>query len=101
MQIQAVLLAMASIAAAASSGPARVERRTATLDRRADLCGPLDTPMCCQTDVEGIADLNCASINSDITSTDQFVATCSAEGKSAECCTLSLLGSAGLLCSSA
>jgi hypothetical protein len=25
------------------------------------LCGPLDTPMCCQTDVLGVADLSCTA----------------------------------------
>lgn len=59
MQIQTIVLALATLAAAT---PSRNQRRTANLiGRNSDLCGPLDTPMCCETDVLGVADLNCAS----------------------------------------
>lgn len=60
MKVQSIILAIVSLAAASSNGPARSGRRTAVLERRGDLCGPLDTPMCCQTDVSGVADLDCA-----------------------------------------
>lgn len=59
MQIQTIVLALTALAAAT---PAPNQRRTANLiGRSSDLCGPLDTPMCCETDVLGVADLNCAS----------------------------------------
>ncbi|KAF1353240.1 fungal hydrophobin-domain-containing protein [Delphinella strobiligena] len=98
MQLQTIVLALAALAAAS---PAPDQRRTANLiGRSSDLCGPLDTPMCCETDILGVADLNCASIDSSIKSTSEFESTCADKGKSAECCVTSLLGDTGLLCSS-
>ncbi|EME81711.1 uncharacterized protein MYCFIDRAFT_102319, partial [Pseudocercospora fijiensis CIRAD86] len=45
-------------------------------------------PQCCATNVLDLASLDCANPPEDITSTDQFVEQCSAEGQQALCCLL-------------
>lgn len=60
MKVFASILAIAAIASAAATPD--MKRRSALASRDAsDLCGPLDTPMCCGTDVLGLADLSCSS----------------------------------------
>ena len=63
MQIIASILAIATIATAAATP--NMQRRTARVElesrQAASLCGPLDTPQCCSTDVLGVADLACTS----------------------------------------
>ncbi|KAI5237160.1 hypothetical protein E4T47_07829 [Aureobasidium subglaciale] len=94
------ILAIATIASAASTP--KMERRTAVVEKRASaLCGPLDTPMCCGTDILGLADLSCSSVPNTVTTTDDFTAYCSSGGKTAECCVTSLLGSLGVACGAA
>ena len=60
MKIFVSILAIVTIATAAATP--NVKRRTGIIEMRAasDLCGPLDTPMCCATDVLGVADLSCS-----------------------------------------
>ncbi|KAK5999989.1 hypothetical protein QM012_005077 [Aureobasidium pullulans] len=101
MKFVVSILAISAIASAAATP--NTKRRTGIIEMRAtsDVCGPLDTPMCCATDVLGIADLSCSAVPSSVTSSDDFTSYCAADGKSAECCVTSLLGSAGLLCSAA
>ena len=61
MKVFTSILAIAVIASAAATPD--MKRRSAVLASRdaSDLCGPLDTPMCCGTDVLGLADLSCSS----------------------------------------
>lgn len=61
MKVFTSILAIAAIASAAATPD--MKRRSAVLASRdaSDLCGPLDTPMCCGTDVLGLADLSCSS----------------------------------------
>jgi hypothetical protein len=88
----------------------------ASLRRQSGICGPLSTPLCCQLDVEGVANLNCENgtscidngrvIRADeatagpVTSIEEFEATCAATGTSAQCCVLAL-GADGLVCTGA
>ncbi|OCK79027.1 cerato-ulmin [Lepidopterella palustris CBS 459.81] len=63
------------------------------------LCPGTDSnPVCCATDVLGVADLNCATPPSTPTSTADFINICAAEGQQAKCCLLPILGQA-LVCS--
>nr|CAD58391.1 cerato-ulmin [Ophiostoma novo-ulmi] len=56
------------------------------------------SPQCCNTDILGVANLDCHGPPSVPTSPSQFQASCVADGgRSARCCTLSLLGLA-LVC---
>lgn len=61
MKVVAYLLAITTAASAAATP--NIKRRTGVIEMRttSDLCGPLDTPMCCATDVLGVADLSCSS----------------------------------------
>lgn len=52
MQLQLLTLAFAALAAAVP--------RT-QLEQRAPLCPSLDTPLCCQLDVDGVIDTSCES----------------------------------------
>ena len=54
MKVFASILAIAAIASAAATP--NMKRQTAS-----SLCGPLDTPQCCGTDVLGVADLSCSA----------------------------------------
>ncbi|OAA56725.1 casein kinase 1, delta subunit [Niveomyces insectorum RCEF 264] len=52
-------------------------------------CSGLEgTAQCCSTDVLGVIDLSCGNPSEVPTSVANFVATCAAIGKTAECCTL-------------
>jgi hypothetical protein len=45
-----------------TSAAAVTKRYPATLvERQSGICGALATPLCCQTDVLGVANLNCAN----------------------------------------
>ncbi|KAI4850908.1 hypothetical protein E4T44_02467 [Aureobasidium sp. EXF-8845] len=92
MKIFASILTMTVIASAAATPI--MERQTAS-----SLCGPLDTPQCCSTDVLGLADLGCSAVPNTITTTSNFTSYCAAKGDTARCCVLSLLGTAGVVCS--
>jgi hypothetical protein len=54
MKISASILAMTAITLAAATPI--TQRQTIS-----SLCGPLDTPQCCGTDVLGLADLGCSA----------------------------------------
>ncbi|KAI4728830.1 hypothetical protein E4T49_03269 [Aureobasidium sp. EXF-10728] len=99
MKLFTNILALTTIvSAAATPNP---HRRTHETRAAADLCGPLDTPMCCATDVLGVADLSCSSVPSTVTTTDEFGTYCAGQGKAPECCVTSLLGSLGVACAAA
>lgn len=93
-----------AIAAFAALSSAAVLKRAP-----ADLCPALDTPQCCQLDVDGVADLTCsaresietvvsperrlpantyATAESDLTTVDAFEKSCKSTGLTAMCCTL-------------
>ncbi|KAN0117318.1 hydrophobin 5 [Hyaloscypha variabilis] len=67
--------------------------------RQADVVCGSGTPNCCDVDVLGIADLDCAVPSPVPTSVPDFQAICAAKGKIDMCCTIDLLEQ-GLLCSS-
>jgi hypothetical protein len=52
MQLNVVLATLLSVAAAAAV-PAEL------VTRQSGVCGPLSSPLCCELDVEGVANLNC------------------------------------------
>lgn len=54
MKVLAGILAIAAITSAAATP--NMKRQTVS-----SLCGPLDTPQCCGTDVLGVADLSCSA----------------------------------------
>ncbi|KAH7135881.1 fungal hydrophobin-domain-containing protein [Dendryphion nanum] len=66
---------------------------------RSGVCGPLQTPLCCQLDVSGVANLNCENA-AGVKTTEAFQATCAETGRTAECCVLAV-GADGLLCTAA
>jgi len=93
-----------TIAAFAALSSAAVLKRAP-----ADLCPALDTPQCCQLDVDGVADLTCSAresnetsispercrpantsitAESDLTTVDAFEKSCKSTGLTAMCCTL-------------
>ncbi|KAI4762460.1 hypothetical protein E4T52_05267 [Aureobasidium sp. EXF-3400] len=92
MKVFASILAIAAIASAAATP--NMKRQTAS-----SLCGPLDTPQCCGTDVLGVADLSCSAVPNTVTTTADFTTYCAAKSETARCCVVSLLGSTGLVCS--
>ncbi|KAM0712343.1 hypothetical protein Q7P37_011438 [Cladosporium fusiforme] len=70
----------------------------ATLKRAPiNLCPALDTPQCCQLDVDGVIDLTCESPESDLKTVKAFEESCASSGTTAQCCTLPVAGDA-LLC---
>ncbi|GAB7332136.1 hypothetical protein MBLNU13_g04013t1 [Cladosporium sp. NU13] len=81
-----------AIAAFAALSSAAVLKRAP-----ADLCPALDTPQCCQLDVDGVLDLTCEAPESDLTTVDAFEKSCKSTGLTAMCCTLPVAGDA-LLC---
>ncbi|KAF1353249.1 fungal hydrophobin-domain-containing protein [Delphinella strobiligena] len=99
MQFQIALLALATLAVAT---PAPVEGNTDSLAPRhvVELCSSNYSPMCCETDVLGVADLDCSSVDNSVTTTSAFKSTCAKSGKSAKCCVTALLGTTGLICES-
>ncbi|KAF7195398.1 Cryparin [Pseudocercospora fuligena] len=82
--MQFILLAFAALAAASP-----------LLEKRA-VCPALDTPLCCQLDVEGLVDTPCETPD-DATTKAAFTASCASTGYTAMCCTLPLAGD-GILC---
>ncbi|KAJ9495785.1 beta ketoadipyl CoA thiolase, th1 [Exophiala xenobiotica] len=85
----AVVLAGAT-AAVATAIPALKERQST-------LCTGSYSPVCCATDVLGLADLDCAPPPSTPTDPADFVTICSAIGQQAQCCLLPILEQ-GLIC---
>ncbi|KAF2849918.1 hypothetical protein T440DRAFT_362927, partial [Plenodomus tracheiphilus IPT5] len=67
--------------------------------RQSGVCGALATPLCCQLDVLGVANLNCENAGT-VATTEEFTALCAETGTSAQCCVLPL-GADGLLCTGA
>ncbi|KAH7039662.1 fungal hydrophobin-domain-containing protein [Microdochium trichocladiopsis] len=88
--------AIASLFAAASSVLAAptMESRQVPYD---PCSGLYDTPLCCATDVLGVADLDCANPPAVVTDPANFQSTCATAGQRARCCILPLLGQ-GILC---
>jgi len=87
--VAAIVLAGAT-SAVASAIPALVERQSA-------VCTGDYSPVCCATDVLGIADLDCAPPTTTPTDAANFTAICSEIGQQAECCLLPILEQ-GLIC---
>jgi hypothetical protein len=52
MQLTIVFATLLSVAAAAAVP-------TELVTRQSGVCGPLSSPLCCELDVEGVANLNC------------------------------------------
>ncbi|KAF1991219.1 hypothetical protein K402DRAFT_323470 [Aulographum hederae CBS 113979] len=94
--ILTTLVTFASAGALKVRQPATFNGDIALLNKRASVCPALDTPLCCQLDVEGIIDTPCESPD-DTSSVSAFEASCAETGYTAECCTLPLAGD-GLLC---
>ncbi|TAQ87922.1 hypothetical protein B7494_g3768 [Chlorociboria aeruginascens] len=77
--------------------PATLQR---SLDQRQiGICSSAETtPLCCDVDVLGVADLDCETPPSEPTDIDDFVNICAAVGKIDMCCLLPILEQ-GLICS--
>ncbi len=76
-----------------------VLERTSKLEtRKNNLCGSglYSTPMCCATDVLGLADLDCSTPH-ELDSEKSFIRSCATHGQRARCCAIPALGQA-LLC---
>ncbi|KAH8778147.1 Bhp2, hydrophobin class II [Hyaloscypha finlandica] len=80
------------IASSVATPAMSVERRQASL-----VCAT-GTPNCCDVDILGVADLDCAVPPTTPTSVDDFTSICAAIGKIDMCCTIDILDQ-GLLCS--
>jgi hypothetical protein len=93
----------------------------ATMHKRAaSVCGGISSALCCQTDVDGAANLDCKSgkslhdanqriheyhtdqmcVAGDVSSTASFKSTCAEEGTTAQCCIVPV-GTDALLCTEA
>ncbi|RYO71905.1 hypothetical protein AA0113_g1698 [Alternaria arborescens] len=84
-----------------TSAAAVTKRYPATLvERQSGICGGIATPLCCQTDVLGVANLDCANAGAGIKTTEEFKAACAEDGTTAQCC-IAPLGSDGLICTPA
>ncbi|KAF2758627.1 hydrophobin 2 [Pseudovirgaria hyperparasitica] len=60
---------------------------SALVRREYDACtGHYNTAQCCATDVQGVADLDCANPAAVPVSADDFVAVCAGVGQRARCC---------------
>ncbi|KAF2830721.1 hypothetical protein CC86DRAFT_402740 [Ophiobolus disseminans] len=70
-----------------------------TLDTRAGVCGGVRVPVCCQLDVLGLSDLNCANAGP-VATTAEFKALCAQTGTTAQCC-VGALGTNALFCTGA
>ncbi|KAF2716685.1 hypothetical protein K431DRAFT_316366 [Polychaeton citri CBS 116435] len=98
MQFTSYLALALTMVLATASPASSPSRKTAILRRQtADLCSGIDTPLCCQTDVDGVADLTCESPSDAPSTIADFETNCAATGLTAQCCTLPLAGDA-LLC---
>ncbi|KAF3040540.1 hypothetical protein E8E12_008867 [Didymella heteroderae] len=89
------LLSLTSAAAISARSPS-VGKLVA---RQGSVCGALATPVCCQLDVLGVANLNCENAGP-VSTTEEFTALCAESGTSAQCCALPL-GADALLCTAA
>ncbi|KAI0518272.1 hydrophobin precursor [Xylaria bambusicola] len=58
--------------------------------------GLYSNPQCCSVDVEGVADLDCASPTSTPSSAASFQSICAKGGQQAACCVVPVLGQAVL-----
>ncbi|KAI5360517.1 putative cerato-ulmin hydrophobin family, Hydrophobin superfamily [Septoria linicola] len=88
--MQFLILSLAAMAAAGTIPAMLKERAPLTV------CPALDTPLCCQLDVDGVLDLTCEAPD-DTSSVSAFEKSCADTGSAAKCCTLPLAGDA-LLC---
>ncbi|KAL3427981.1 fungal hydrophobin [Phlyctema vagabunda] len=71
---------------------------TLVTERQAGLCSSaLGTPLCCDVDVLGVADLNCETPPEIPTDLANFTDVCAAVGKIDMCCILPILEQ-GILC---
>ncbi|KAK5064897.1 beta ketoadipyl CoA thiolase, th1 [Exophiala bonariae] len=96
MHFQAVVIALAG---ASTAMAAALPGKSTLMDRQVLLCSGLgSTPLCCATDVLGVADLDCAAPPETPTSADNFGEICAAIGQRARCCLLPILEQ-GLICS--
>ncbi|GAB7340884.1 hypothetical protein MBLNU457_7238t1 [Dothideomycetes sp. NU457] len=101
MQYSTIIFAFAALAAAAPGVKQTMSPNTKTgilrTRQTAELCGS-GSAYCCETDVLGVADLDCTNPTGSPATTADFEASCATVGKTAECC---LLGADGitLLCS--
>ncbi|CAE6995549.1 hypothetical protein CFE70_000112 [Pyrenophora teres f. teres 0-1] len=70
----------------------------AVVPRQDSVCGPTYTPNCCQTDILGVADLNCRIVG-DVTTLAELQDRCEMDNSTPECCAIPVAGQA-LLCNS-
>lgn len=112
MHFQTIVLALAG---ASTAMAAALPGKSTLMDRQALLCsGASSTPLCCATDVLGIADLDCAARKSleilaprsvhaandtsiapeTPTDPDNFGEICAAIGQRARCCLLPIVSAA-------
>ncbi|KAF3051715.1 hypothetical protein E8E11_004498 [Didymella keratinophila] len=89
------LLSLTSAAAISARSPSVGK----LVSRQGSVCGGVATPVCCQLDALGVANLNCENA-SPVTTTEEFTALCAETGTSAQCCAVPL-GSDALLCTPA
>ncbi|KAI4622404.1 uncharacterized protein J4E87_006346 [Alternaria ethzedia] len=94
------LTALLSLTSAAAVTKRFPYAATSVQARQSEICGGLATPLCCQTDVLGVANLNCANAGAGIETTEDFQAACAEDGTTAQCCIVPL-GADGLLCTAA
>ncbi|KPI39611.1 Cryparin [Cyphellophora attinorum] len=97
MQFFTTIVALAGAAAALPA--VSVAPLSALEQRQLPICSGLTgSAQCCATDVLDLADLDCATPPDAVTTTEEFVASCSAIGQQARCCAIPILGQA-LICS--
>ncbi|KZM24336.1 uncharacterized protein EKO05_0005646 [Ascochyta rabiei] len=94
----ATITALLSLTSAAAI-TARSPTTGRLVSRQASVCGALATPVCCQLDILGVANLNCENAGP-VETTEDFTALCAETGTSAQCCALPL-GTDSLLCTAA
>ncbi|CAK4030441.1 hydrophobin precursor [Lecanosticta acicola] len=97
MQYQILALAFAALAVAAPSSAPSYGSSGSTTTTSVAVCTSGWTPQCCATNVLGVASLDCSDVPSTITGKDQFDSQCSADGLTASCCLLPILGQ-GVIC---
>ncbi|KEF60327.1 uncharacterized protein A1O9_01887 [Exophiala aquamarina CBS 119918] len=89
MRFQSIAIALAG---ATTAMAAAVPGKSTLLDRQAALCsGASSSPVCCATDVLGVADLDCAPPPETPTDVDNFGEICAAIGQRARCCLLPIV----------
>ncbi|SMQ47727.1 unnamed protein product [Zymoseptoria tritici ST99CH_3D7] len=81
--MQFIILAVAALAAAT---PARLRERAPI-----NVCPALDSPECCQADVDGVLALTCSPPSDEVYTADGLKKDCAASELSAFCCTLPLV----------